>query len=136
MHLRGLIICWTFIIWIRQQLLYRNEYALNVINWAPIVLEDVETYIAVVVNIWMENLCHKLNLRGFVGILIAKVHPQLKHSTFPLCVLRPKYDSSPLEYGIVIRDGCDGLVSCFILNLFEVFHETTFGILMHFWLNK
>jgi len=36
-------------------------------------MSTIQTYPAIVVDIWMEHLAYKSNIRRFVGIVLAKV---------------------------------------------------------------
>lgn len=65
-----------------------GEDGRNVIDGAPVALQDIEANAAVVVDIWMEQLGHKLDDRGFVGIVFRKNKREFESAAFPWSVVR------------------------------------------------
>ena len=59
--------------------------------------ENVQTYAAIVVDVWMEHFRQKLDFWWLVRIVLTELHVQLEDAAFPQSVVRAENYCFPLE---------------------------------------
>ena len=112
-------------IWIRiaQQTLYRRQHRGNVVNWRPLVLQNIQANRPVRVYVRMEHLRRKLHRRRFVRVLLGKLQRQFKRAAFPRRVFGPEHDRVP-EHDIRLRRRARNPSRWVRLQSLEISNET------------
>lgn len=64
----------------------------------------------IVVDIWMEHLCEKLNIRWLSGIFLTKIKFEFKESSIPCSTFRSLDKGSPLIKISFLWGGIDALI--------------------------
>lgn len=100
----SLRIGWWGGIWIAQQRLNTGQYSRYVINGRPLVLQDIQTDLTIVVDVRMEHFCQKSNLWRLVRIIFRKLEHQFEGSTLPWRVVGSKDNSLP-HHNVGIHGG-------------------------------
>jgi len=81
----------------------------------------IEAYLAVVVNIWMEHLCHEAHGWRFRRILFRKLKLHLEQTALPYGLFWTFDESCPFEEIPLDWGSVDALLF-FAIQLFEVFY--------------
>ena len=121
-HFCCLRICRRFRIRITQQTLYRCQNRRNIINRAPLILQNIEADISVVVNIWVVNLGLEGHFGRLVGIGLWKDHWELKCAALPICVFWAINDGLPFHKIVFMWRGSDPGVGWVTGEFFEITH--------------
>ena len=80
--------------------------------------QDVKTDASVIVNVGVEHFCHKFYFRSLVRVVIAELDDQIKNTTFPDSVVRPKNDGFPVEKRVASRRCLDAFLCFIVIHLF------------------
>ncbi len=91
---RRLGVGWGVGVGIAKQGLYRRQHGGDVVDGAPVALQDVEADAAVVVHVGVEQFGDELHERGLVRVVLAEVEHELEGAALPGCFFRAVADVS------------------------------------------
>lgn len=89
---------------IAQQGLDAGQYGGYVVNRRPLVLQNIQADLSVIVDVGMEHFCEKPNLRCLIGIVLRKLEHQFEGSPLPRRVVGPKDDGLP-QHDVSVHRG-------------------------------
>mmetsp|Transcript_16787 Transcript_16787/g.63884 ORF Transcript_16787/g.63884 Transcript_16787/m.63884 type:complete len:228 (+) Transcript_16787:481-1164(+) len=79
----GLGVCGGAGVWVTEQRLDRREDRTDIVDWGPLILQNVQADQAIVVDVGVEHLREEPHGGRLVGILLRELHRQLESATFP-----------------------------------------------------
>ena len=88
---------------IAQQTLDAGEDGGNVVDGTPLVLEDVQADLPVVVDVGVEHFGEEPDVRGLVGVVLGELQDQLERSALPRGVVGAEDDGLPHHNVVVHR---------------------------------
>ena len=88
---------------IAQQTLDAGEDGGNVVDGTPLILEDVEADLPVVVDVGVEHFGEESDVRGLVGVVLGELQDQLERSALPRGVVGTEDDGLPHHNVVVHR---------------------------------
>lgn len=115
---------------VAQQRPDRSQDGPHVVDWAPLIHQNVQAYSAVVVNVGVEYLGLERYLWRFGGVGFGELQLQLENSAFPGGLLGPLDDGVPQEQVLLIGSGVDAAVLLF-LDFLEVLEQPASGWACH-----
>jgi len=95
---------WTVIVGFTKQRLDREEDGANLVESRPLLLENVQADVAVIVYVGMEAGGGELDAGGLVGVACWELQLQLVLETFVDRVLGTLHSSNPREEIVSIRE--------------------------------
>lgn len=84
----GLRIGWGVWVGVAQEALNRSKNGRNIIDWAPVALQNVKTDAAIIVDVRMEQLGDELDDGRFVRVVLGEEEREFEGSTFPWGIIR------------------------------------------------
>lgn len=129
-ELRSLTVGRTVGVWFIEQRLDRCKNRGYIVGGTPTVLEDVQTYTAIRVDIWMKHLWHKSYCGGFVGVFFCELYNKLKCTILKGSSFRAKYDSIP-HHDVVFRWSAANTGWRILLQSFKISHQSPSGRCWH-----
>jgi len=109
----------------RSQNLNWCENCSNVVDGAPLVLQDIQANASISINVWMKHPWNKPNNRGFVRIILGEVKSQLESTSIPWSVLRSKDESIPMHDIVILWSSTYSHRRIFLQSL-EIPHQSLF----------
>lgn len=80
---------------IAQERLDGRQYGRNIINRGPLILQNIQADLSVIVNVRMEHLGQESDLRCLVRIIFREFEHEFEGSTLPRSIVRSKNDGLP-----------------------------------------
>lgn len=109
----------------KERDLNRRQERANSVSWRPFVLNDVQTYGTVRINIWMIQVRGESHFSWrFRRIIFGEDHPKWKYSSFPLSVVRSHDRCIPNKQIFFVDWTCAHSFRWFRFNLFQVRHKS------------
>lgn len=80
--LRSILVQWVTCIWLEEQKLHSYDRRVQVQYWLPFFSEDVQTHVALQIDVWVVDLLRALYFRWLVRIVLAHVEGEVKDAAF------------------------------------------------------
>lgn len=107
-------------VWVGKETANGQQHFVDRERRAPLVLEDIEAYPAVVIDVRMINFRHELNLWRLERIIRRECDVHEEEAVLVGRTLRPYDCSLPIEHIRLCNRSCAHIWNCFRLNFTEL----------------